>query len=454
MNTVAAETLEGDLVKSLLDGFPDPAFLLDRDHRIRLVNRSWRRIHPQDEEVVGRRCHEVLHHDAAACTEKQADCPVRECALQGRSVHSLHVHHGIEGEEHHHVSVHPLRLYGGEMVGFLQTFQPLRAASAVPHPHRLVGRSRAFLTLLDRLRRASEHELPVLLHGEAGAGKRLAAETIHTLGPRRNGPFVAVDAIGLAEETDRVLTSGFARPAWNGRFEAARGGTLLVREIGALPRALQSDLLSQLGNSHRSGRPRDAGGGAEFRLLVTSNRDPRALERAGDLLPELLSLLSVDAIRVPPLRDRMDDLPLLVDSLLERIAEYRSRDLELTARHLLAGLELPGNVAELLSLLERASLLAEGEPIGAEHIQRARTHRTALDTTFTPGGEILSLTEVEKRYLAWAVQHFRGSRSELAKHLGIAERTLFRKLRQLRKPVSGPRASSQNGNPRPGQSPS
>ncbi len=446
MNIVAAETLESDLMQSLLDGFPDPAFLLDRDHRVRLVNRSWRRIHPRGEEVLGRSCHEVLHHAPAACTEGQVDCPVRECALQGHSVHALHVHDGIAGEEHHHVSVHPLRLQGGEMVGFLQTFQPLRAASAVAHPRRLVGRSRTFLALLERLRRAAEHELPVLLHGEAGTGKRLAAETIHALGPRRNGPFVVVDASGLAGIPGHAPTS--ARPAWDGRFEAARGGTLLVREIGVLPGSMQADLLSRLAGSPRSGTAHDESGGAEFRLLATSSRDPLALARVGDVLPELLTLLTVDTIRVPPLRERMEDLPLLVDSLLERIGEHRSRDLEPSARALLANLDYPGNVSELLALLERASLLAEDAPIGAGHLERARHRPEERATYFNPGGEILSLSEVEERYLAWAVRNFQGSRSELAKHLGVAERTLFRKLSHLRQPASAPRGSAPQGDPR------
>lgn len=426
--------LESDLIRSVLDGFSDPAFLLDRGHRIRQVNRAWRLRFGQGDEVLGQRCHEVLHHEPVACAGAGLECPLEECVVRQRSVHCLHVHHGPEHAEHHHVSVHPVRVRDGEMVGFLQTFHALPAASAVAHARRLVGRSPAFLAMLDGLRRAAEHDLPVLLLGEAGAGKRLAAETLHQLGDRRHGPLVTIDTAGLAERPDPSR----ARPAppafadWNDRLATAGGGTLVVHEIGDLPRPLQADLSERLGRASHGEAPRAGFAGGDFRLLATSSRDPGELVRSGALLAELFARIAVAPILVPALRDRMEDLPLLTDSLLERTAGGAKVEIEPETRRLLASYCFPGNVAELLHLLERARLLADGDALRPEHVHEARRPCDPLPGVARPSHDILPLADVERRYLDWALHTFDGSRGELAAKLGLAERTLFRKLRELK----------------------
>lgn len=426
--------LESDLIRSVLDGFSDPAFLLDRDHRIRQVNRAWRRRFAQGDEVLGKRCHEVLHHEPVACEGVGLDCPLDECVVRQRSVHCLHVHAGPEHAEHHHVSVHPVRVQDGEMVGFLQTFHALPVSSAVAHPRQLVGRSPAFLALLDGLRRAAEHDLPVLLLGEAGTGKRLAAETLHQLGDRRHGPLVTIDTAGFAEPPDpsRASPAPPAFAAWSDRLAAARGGTLVVHEIGELPRPLQADLSERLGRGSHGEEIRRGVAGEDFRLLATSSRDPGALVRSGALLAELFARLAVAPIAVPALRDRMEDLPLLIDSLLERIAGGTTVEIDPEARRLLAGYCFPGNVAELLHLLERARLLADGDTLRPEHVHDTRMPCEPFPEVARPCHDILPLADVERRYLEWALHTFDGSRGELAAKLGLAERTLFRKLRELK----------------------
>jgi len=433
MQRLATELLDSDLIRSVLDGFSDPAFLLDRDHRIRQVNAAWLRRFSGGPAVVGRHCHEVLHREPVACDAAGHDCPLVDCAARERSVHCLHVHAGPEHPEHHHVSVHPVRVHGGDLVGFLQTFHLLRASSAVPHPRRLVGRSPAFLALLDALRRAAGHELPVLLVGEPGTGKRLAAETLRELGERRRGPLVRLDATGLAEP------AGAARPssppstlaAWSDHLAAARGGTLVVHEIGDLPRPLQADLSERLGRFEHREPSRDTDPG-DFRMVATTSGEATALVRSGALLGELHQRLALATIRVPALRERMEDLPLLVDSLLERIADGAPIEIAPEARELLAGFRYPGNVAELLRLLERAVLIADGTTLSPEHLRDARTPCASLPEVPRPCDAILPLAEVERRYLLWALEAFHGSRGELAGRLGVAERTLFRKLRELK----------------------
>lgn len=141
----ATELLDSDLIRSVLDGFSDPAFLLDRDHRIRQVNAAWLRRFSGGPAVVGRHCHEVLHQEPVACDAAGHDCPLVDCAARERSVHCLHVHAGPEHPEHHHVSVHPVRVHGGDLVGFLQTFHLLRASSAGGTPIEIAPEARELL---------------------------------------------------------------------------------------------------------------------------------------------------------------------------------------------------------------------------------------------------------------------------------------------------------------------
>jgi len=440
MRDAATELLDSDLGQSVLDSFPDPALLLDLDHRIRSVNQAYRRAFASADAPIGRRCYEVLHRRGVACDPEGAECPVRECAVRERSVRCLHVHQGPAQEEYQRVSVHPIRRKDGEMVGFLHTFRALTAASAVPHPHRLVGRSRVFRTLLDELRRAAESDVPVLLIGESGSGRRLAGSTIHCLGERRRGELVSVDAAALTLPVEGAPTPSptLATSVWKERVGAARGGSLLVHEIDELPRLLQAELLALEERESRGEVVRAAAGSrGSVRLIGTTSRSLEALARSGRLLPALQARLALLPIRVPPLRERMDDLPLLVDSLLERLSEGRSTDLDPEARNLLSGYRFPGNVGELQGLLERASLLAEGGTIGAEHLQHAWGPGEALVDAMRPGAEILPLADVERRYLEWAVSTFPGNNSELARRLGVGERTLYRKLQELRGRSSG-----------------
>jgi DNA-binding NtrC family response regulator len=226
-----------------------------------------------------------------------------------------------------------------------------------------------------------------------------------------------------------AFTGALARR--EGLIAAARGGTLFLDEIGDIPPALQIKLLRLL----ETRSYRRVGGNepqqADFRLVCATHRDLPAMVAAGEFRADLYYRIGAFPIRLPPLRARLDDLPLLVGSLLRRLPQGKDKHLSAAALTRLGAHAFPGNVRELRNLLERACLLADGELIGPEHLFPAELETAA---PFEGGEAILPLAEVERRYLARVLASWRGDRRELARLLGVSERTLFRKLKALKEP--------------------
>ncbi|MFH1466143.1 MAG: sigma 54-interacting transcriptional regulator [Pseudomonadota bacterium] len=248
---------------------------------------------------------------------------------------------------------------------------------------RLVGRSPAMQELFDMLGRVAARDLPVLLLGETGTGKTAVAEALHHQSPRREGPFVAINCGGLPPELVESTLFGHVKGAFTGAhkdtpgvFQQARGGTLFLDEIGELPLALQPKLLTALD----AGRVRPVGGEREvatdFRLITATNREIWGEVEAGRFRQDLYFRVAGIELVVPPLRERREDLPLLAQRLLERLAQddpalARAPSLSEGALARLAAHAWPGNVRELANVLARASMLAGESDLDAEHI-RAR----------------------------------------------------------------------------------
>jgi DNA-binding NtrC family response regulator len=212
-----------------------------------------------------------------------------------------------------------------------------------------------------------------------------------------------------------------------GLVEAAAGGTLFLDEVGDIPLGMQVKLLRLL----ESGTFRRVGGvealRADFRLIAATHRDLRTLVAEQVFRADLYYRLAVFPIPLPPLRERREDIALLAETLLRRIAPRRRYTLADTARDALTHYDYPGNIRELRNLLERATLLADGEVIQLEHLSPELVrdaHANPQDTA----DAILPLAQIEQRYLRWALGQLGGDRRALAAKLGISERTLYRKL--------------------------
>lgn len=317
--------------------------------------------------------------------------------------------------------------------------------------HGMAGRSAAMVGLFERIARISGAEGPVLIVGESGTGKELVARAIHAESDRSGGRFVAVNCAGIPEE---LLESEFfghaegaftgARRARRGLFEEANGGTLMLDEIGEMPPGLQAKLLRVL----QDGRVRPVGSNRErevdVRILAATNRDLEADVRAGRFREDLFFRLQTFTLTVPPLRDRGDDRDLLLAHFLGIHALRAGKDIEgfsAAALRRLRRYPFPGNVRELKNVVERAVTFATGRQIEEGDLPdrvRAGSAPTAESGVGLPAGTVLdsddvlpTLREVERRYIRYVLERVGGNKRRAAALLGIARRTLYRRLEDV-----------------------
>lgn len=438
MNSMRHRYLPSSRLVALLEAIAEPALLIDIDRKILAANREFGEAFLGSEDPVGRQCFDVLHGRDSVCSLADGDCPLRQCLSERKVTRAFHVHKSGSGEAHTEIEMRPLLDQDGEIDSLLQIVRPLRVTSATANRDRLVGRSPAFLRLLKDLHRIGPTNKPVMVVGEPGSGKELVAQTLHQLSPRAQGPFVPVDCSSLHEwQFERELL-GHVAGAFPGASEsnpgfigAAAEGTLLLDEISALAGSLQPKLqrLLDRGFYYQEGgtEPR----AIDCRLICTTEHDLRDLVEAKTFRDELRLQLSVFPIEVPPLRQRIDDLPLLIESLLLDIdTADRCGGLSRAALHTLERCSFPGNVRELRGILERACLMAEGGLIEPEHLppdcHGEAAQSQPLELRFD--GDVIPLNDLDGHYIEWAASKLRCNHRDLARILGISERTLYRKL--------------------------
>lgn len=420
---------------SLLGALPGPRILVDRDFRILAANGAYYSEYGDHEGLIGRTCYEVSHHFDRPCDQCGESCPRAMADQSGKTSRVLHLHHTSHGEEYVDVELIPLRGADGVARYYIEGMTPLRERAGERPLAGMVGRSPAFNRMLELIHRVAPRDTPVLLLGESGTGKELAAQTLHNLSPRSGKPFVPVDCSGMTESLFESELFGHEKGAFTGAsqrktglVEAAAGGTLFLDELGDIPLSLQVKLLRLL----ESGTFRRVGDvdiqRADFRLVAATHRDLPAMVKAGTFRQDLYYRLSAFPIRLPALRERQEDLPLLVDSLLQRLSPRRPMTLAPGALDRLAAHDFPGNIRELRNILERGMILADGDWIGAEHLLLGDTKPDGM------AGEsgIPSLEDVERRHLLDTLARLKGDKNALARHLGISRRTIDRKLAAAR----------------------
>jgi NtrC-family two-component system response regulator AlgB len=304
-------------------------------------------------------------------------------------------------------------------------------------PALLDSRCPAMRRALETARQAAASDATLLLLGESGTGKNVLARAIHAWSERRAGPFVTIACTTLAEHLLESELFGHVKGAFTGawkdkpgRLDAAAGGTVFLDEVGELAPELQAKLLRLLDERRfeRVGDTRTRE--VDARIVAATHRDLEAEVRAGRFRADLFYRLSVVSIRLPPLRERREDLPALVDHLLEILAARNGRPLprlEPDAVAAIAAHAWPGNVRELANALERALVLSSGESIEAESLPDAvlAPPRDAA----APPSEALSLEEVERRHVRQVLASS-ATLEEAAARLGIDATTLWRKRKR------------------------
>jgi DNA-binding NtrC family response regulator len=347
----------------------------------------------------------------------------------------LHIHFDQHNQpEHVRIKGHPIM--GADGTRFVGE-EIIRLAKAIEldcEEQKLIGRSTAFRRCFEGLSTAADSDVNILLLGESGVGKSVAARYIHNHSARSGRAFITVDCSAISEALFESELFGHERGAYagcigrrHGLLDQAEGGTLYLDEVGDLPLASQGRLL----NAIETGHFRRVGGRellqSDVRIIASTQYDLLARVKENTFRSDLYYRLAGIVHRIPSLRERADDIPALADALLIRLrdpAAYHCH-IDEDARAILCGHDYPGNIQELRNILQRAVSLCTNGHIRAEHIQF--DERPEIRTP-PASGSARSLKQIESEQIAYLLEKYHGHRRKIAKELGISERTLYRKL--------------------------
>ncbi len=432
------------LFPRLLDSIEEGVFTVDLDFRVTYLNAAAERILGLERaDALGRRCHEVFR--ATSCGEA---CALKRTVATGESTGGLRVDVLNAEQEAVPISISTaaLRDEDGRVIGGVEVF---RDTSEIEELRRrldgrrrvgeMIGDSPPMRELFRMLPDLAVSAAPVLIGGESGTGKELYARALHVQSPRAEKPFVTVNAAALPDTLLESELFGYRKGAFTGalmdrpgRFQEADGGTLFLDEIGELSPAFQVKLLRALesGEVTRLGdnRPRTV----DVRLVSATNRDLRRLVREGGFRRDLFYRISVLPVRIPPLRERRSDIPLLLEHFRRGLRARTGKPIDGLTDDALAALydyDYPGNVRELRNILERAFVLCRGRSIDIGHLPLevvgagGRQDPGTTPATRTPAGG-------ETEELRAALEANQWNRGRTARTLGISRTTLWRRMRE------------------------
>ena len=429
----------------IFDNIPHGIFTIDERGRITSLNAAAERITGWlAEEVTGRPCREIFLSNH--CDER---CFLRASIADGQPHHDQEVRIVTRDGRQLLVAVSTAALHDsdGGIIGGVEMFRDLsvvdtlrRELAASYRCEDIISKSAAMKGVRDLLPLVANSESTVLIEGEPGSGKELVARAIHNLGPRRDGPFVAVNCGALPDTLVESELFGHARGAFTdakkdrpGRFAMAEGGTLLLDEIGDVSAAVQVKLLRVLQEREYVPLGSDEPVKADVRILAATNRDLSHEAMNGRFRQDLYFRLNVVRMVLPPLRARTEDIPLLVDHFIQRFNAIQGRRIRGISERAMAALlrhPFPGNVRELENAVEHAFVVCGGSTIQAEdlppHIhgngQVASQPRSAPVTGPLEAAEAAAIRDALARH--------HGNRTRAAASLGVSRNTLWRKMKK------------------------
>ncbi|MDD2390246.1 MAG: sigma 54-interacting transcriptional regulator [Desulfobacterales bacterium] len=424
---------------TILDSVADGVFTVNRDMQITWFNRAAEEITGfTRDEAIGQRCCEIFRTNICF-----TDCPLKEALKTGQNV----TNREVDVLDRHNreipisVSASVLRDPDGNPVGGVETFRDLSQLHALAQEvkakytfHNLTSRNPVMQRLFDILPDVAASDVTVLFQGDSGTGKELFTRAIHDLSPRQHKPLVIINCGALPEPLLEAEIFGAKRGAYTGsvedrpgRLEQAEGGTLFLDEIGDLPLPLQVKLLRVIENHEYqplgAKRPRRA----DVRFLAATHRDLEQMVSEGSFRRDLFFRINVITLKIPPLVDRPEDIPLLLDMALERYTSKYAKKIRGFSSEAMAYLlshSYPGNIRELLNMVERAVILCRGNIMGIEDLPSTRP-------TSPPPAITVGRQRPSKAQLQDILRKYDDNRSRAAAALGINRTTLWRWIKDL-----------------------
>jgi transcriptional regulator with PAS, ATPase and Fis domain len=416
----------------ILDGYDCPAILVSPDYEVMAANKQYTAYFGRIGQSSGTHCYEVSHGYDKPCDRCGESCPLSASLQSGEREKVLHIHNTPRGKEYVDVELLPIKGKDGKLTYFVELLKTVSHASAQENDEQMVGISPAFHKVVDMINRVGPNHANVLLLGESGTGKELAAQAIHQASQRKTQPFVIVECSGLSETLFESELFGHVKGAFTGAtynrsglVETASKGTLFLDEIGDIPLPLQVKLLRLI----ETGTYRPVGSEQEkvtdFRLICATHKNLRQMVDEGKFRKDLFFRINVFPIYLPNLRERIEDIPLLAKSIIPRVNEHMS--ISKNAQRWLMRYPFEGNIRELRNLLERACLFETTHQLSTEALDLAIEAENAFLDQQTTNNDPLKMAE--QKQIDTLMRANRGDKKEVARALGISERTLYRKLK-------------------------
>ena len=427
----------------ILDSINEGVFTVDPDWRITTFNRAAERITGvRRQDAIGRPCSDVFR--ASIC---ERACALKGTLATGKPMVNATAHITSAAGERIPVRISTalLKDASGAVTGGVETFQDLSRVEQLRKEldsrytfEDIVGRSQAMRELFEILPRIAESSSTVLIEGASGTGKELFARAIHSLSPRKKKPFVAVNCAALPDSLLESELFGYKAGAFTdarrdkpGRFALADSGTIFLDEIGDISPAMQVRLLRVLQE-----RVIEPLGGTEplkvdIRVVAATNRDLAELVRQDKFREDLFYRIRIIHLKLPALRERREDIPLLVDRMVSKFNRLQGKDIAGVSEEAIVQLmehNYPGNVRELENIIEQSFVMCRSGWIELHHLPPEL--RPASARTDGAGGS-MRLRSMERQLIEAALERHKGNRTRTARELGIDPSTLYRKLKYL-----------------------
>ncbi len=433
--------------KELFDALPFAIIAHDTQRKIFLFNKTAEKLTGyKREEVIGRDCHEVFK--GGFCGQK---CSFREGII---TPEFEKLHYPLEfinkkGEKLY-LDMQVLPIYSSkELKGVLAVFEDLKgeiefikSSGEITNFYGIIGKNEKMLRLYQQIKNVSKVSVPVLILGESGTGKELVAETIHKLSPRKNYPFVVVNCGAIPDTLIESELFGYEKGAFTGaikgrkgRFELANRGTIFLDEIGDITPAMQVKLLrviqtctiEKLGGEGRPIR-------LDIRIISATNKDLKEEIKKGNFREDLFYRLSVIPLEIPPLRERKDDIPLLVEHYIKEFASafsLNTTEISKRALEILINYHWPGNVRELQNVIQFSLIEAQNyqsKIIKPKHLPKYILQSLNKSSQNKKEIPLLKRTSLTLDMVKQALEEAKGNKVKAAKLLNISRATLYRFL--------------------------
>jgi len=426
----------------ILDSISEGVFTVDLDWRITSFNRAAEEITGiKRNKAVGRQCRDILQADVC-----ETDCTLRQTMETSKPIMNKAVRIIDAWGKRRAITVSTalLKDANGKIIGGVETFRDVSMIEQLRKEIQgryscedIISQSHKMQNLFAILPNIAESNATVLIEGESGTGKELFARAIHNLSFRKDKPFVAVNCGALPDTLLESELFGYKAGAFTdakkdkpGRFAMAEGGTLFLDEIGDLSAAVQVKLLRVL--QDRTYEPVGAVSSvkADVRIITATNKKLDQLLRDGKFREDLYYRINVVKLELPPLRERKEDIPLLVEHFISRFNRVHNKNICCVTNDVMTALlayGYPGNVRELENIIERCFVLCEGEIIEAKHLPASVY--VASGSEEIKADKPATIKQMEIILMTQALRRHRGNKTAAAKELGIDKSTLFRKMR-------------------------